>query len=41
MNIVEGIQKLTEKKNLTQGEVRDIINQIMRDEATSCQKVDF
>lgn len=41
MNIVEGIQKLTEKKNLTQGEVRDIINQIMRDEATSCQKGGF
>jgi len=41
MNIVEAIQKLTDRQNLTENEVRDVINQIMRGEATSCQKGGF
>ncbi len=41
MNIVEAIAKLTNKENLTEDEVRDVINEIMRGEATSCQKGAF
>jgi len=41
MNIVTAIQKLTDRQNLTENEVRDVINQIMRGEATSCQKGGF
>ena len=41
MNIVEAIQKLTNKGNLSEDEVRDVINSIMKGEATSCQKGGF
>lgn len=41
MNIVEAIAKLTNRQNLNENEVRDVINQIMKGETTSCQKGAF
>lgn len=41
MNIVEAIKKLIDKENLSEDEVRDVINEIMNGEATSCQKGGF
>lgn len=41
MNIVEAIKKLIDKENLSEDEVRDVINGIMKGEATSCQKGGF
>lgn len=41
MNIVEAIRKLTNKENLSENEVRDVINSIMKGETTSCQKGGF
>ena len=41
MNIVEAIKKLINKENLSEDEVRDVINGIMKGEATSCQKGGF
>lgn len=41
MNIVEAIKRLIEKENLSENEVRDVINAIMKGEATSCQKGGF
>lgn len=41
MNIVEAIKKLIDKKNLSEDEVRDVINDIMKGKATSCQKGGF
>lgn len=41
MDIVKAIAKLANKQNLTQEEVREVINEIMRGETTSCQKGAF
>jgi len=41
MNIVEAINKLANRENLAKEEVRDVINSIMKGEATSCQKGGF
>ena len=41
MTIDNAIKKIAAKEFLTEDEVRDVINQIMRGEATSAQIGDF